>query len=88
MGFLNVIGTPQWIAPLPQNIVASVMQNFSIQCLAAFDELLDTAYVWTRNGMRLKDYGSESMRLVGAFIFFNHCSHITRELNSSNKGNR
>lgn len=40
---------------LPQRIVIAVNQNQTLYCLAENDEMLDVAYIWTHNGMRIRE---------------------------------
>ncbi|KAL1110582.1 hypothetical protein AAG570_008110 [Ranatra chinensis] len=49
-----IVLRPSLVENLPARIVTSVGKNVFLQCKANSEELLDTAYIWTHNGLRLK----------------------------------
>lgn len=49
---------------VPPQIVTSVWENITLHCEAYTDELLDTAYIWTHNGIKIKDRDPTTIRLV------------------------
>ncbi|KAG7210747.1 hypothetical protein KM043_012244 [Ampulex compressa] len=54
-GRLIVLRSPQFTERLPQRIVTSIMENQTLRCLGESDEMLDVAYIWTHNGMEIRD---------------------------------
>lgn len=40
---------------LPQRITMAVMQNQTLSCFGQIDEMLDVAYIWKHNGLRIRD---------------------------------
>lgn len=40
---------------LPQQITTAVMQNQTLRCTGEIDEMLDVAYIWKHNGLRIRD---------------------------------
>nr|CAD7263049.1 unnamed protein product [Timema shepardi] len=46
---------PRFIQQMIPRIVTSVQQNIELRCQAMSEELLDVAYIWTHNGLRIKD---------------------------------
>lgn len=40
---------------LPQYITTAVMQNQTLRCMGEVDEMLDVAYIWKHNGLRIRD---------------------------------
>lgn len=60
------------ISYLPPRIVKSVTENFTLNCEANTDELLDTAYIWTHNGIRIRDRDPNSIRLVSTMELMQH----------------
>nr|CAD7197031.1 unnamed protein product [Timema douglasi] len=54
-GRLIVLQGPRFIQQMIPRIVTSVQQNIELRCQAMSEELLDVAYIWTHNGLRIKD---------------------------------
>lgn len=54
-GRLIVLQAPRFIERLPPRIQTQVYQNLFLHCNAHSDELLDTAFIWTHNGIRIMD---------------------------------
>ncbi|KAL0268356.1 UNVERIFIED_CONTAM: hypothetical protein PYX00_010329 [Menopon gallinae] len=63
-GNLVVLRGPRLTEGLPPRIVTAVNENFTLHCEAVTDELLDTAFIWTHNGIRLHDKDRHQMRVV------------------------
>lgn len=49
------VGGPQFIQRLPPLLVLEYNSNLTLRCLAQTDEMLDVAYIWTHNGMRIRN---------------------------------
>lgn len=47
--------TPRLIEPLRPRIIKSVTQDIRLHCRAETEEMLDVAYIWRHNGMRIRD---------------------------------
>ncbi|KYN31788.1 Contactin [Trachymyrmex septentrionalis] len=54
-GRLIVLRGPQFVQRLPSQIVLYYNNNLTLHCLGHIDEMLDIAYIWTHNGMRIRD---------------------------------
>ncbi|KAK1129512.1 hypothetical protein K0M31_019233 [Melipona bicolor] len=54
-GRLIVLRGPQFMEKLPQYITTAVMQNQTLRCMGEVDEMLDVAYIWKHNGLRIRD---------------------------------
>lgn len=54
-GRLIVLQAPRFIERLAPRIQTQVRQNIFLHCNAYTDEILDTAFIWTHNGIRLRD---------------------------------
>ncbi|XP_012215435.1 contactin [Linepithema humile] len=54
-GRLIVLRGAEFIERLPPRIVMSYNDNQTLRCLSHTDELLDVAYIWTHNGMSIRD---------------------------------
>ncbi|XP_033366000.1 contactin isoform X1 [Bombus vosnesenskii] len=55
-GRLIVLRGPQFIEKLPQHVTSAVMQNQTLRCMGeVVDEMLDVAYIWKHNGLRIRD---------------------------------
>ncbi|XP_014603516.1 PREDICTED: contactin [Polistes canadensis] len=54
-GRLIVLRSPRLVESLPQRIIIAVNQNQTLYCLADNDEMLDVAYLWTHNGIRIRE---------------------------------
>lgn len=52
---ISYIGRAEFIERLPIKIHMSYNDNQTLRCLGQADELLDVAYSWTHNGMRIRD---------------------------------
>lgn len=63
-GLLIVLRNPRLTRMLPPLLYRSVLDNFTLVCQAYTDELLDTAYIWTHNGIRVKDRDPKNTRVV------------------------
>ena len=48
-------GGPQFVQRLPSQIILYYNNNLTLHCLGHIDEMLDIAYIWTHNGMRIRD---------------------------------
>lgn len=54
-GRLIVLREPRFVKKLPKRIVTAVGWNNTLHCLADIDEMLDVAYIWMHNKMRIRD---------------------------------
>ncbi|XP_011135668.2 contactin [Harpegnathos saltator] len=54
-GRLIVLRAPYFIERLPTRIIMSYNQNQTLRCLGYADEMLDMAYIWKHNGMRIRN---------------------------------
>ncbi|XP_022915290.2 contactin isoform X1 [Onthophagus taurus] len=54
-GRLIVLLGPRWIQSLPPRIVTFVHNSFELYCEAYIEELLDIAYIWHHNGLRIRN---------------------------------
>lgn len=54
-GRLIVLHTPRLVESLRPRIITSVYKDIYLQCHAETEEMLDVAYIWNHNGMRIKD---------------------------------
>ncbi|XP_063219696.1 contactin isoform X2 [Bacillus rossius redtenbacheri] len=59
-GRLIVLRGPRFLQEMVPQLVTSVQRNVELQCHAVSEEILDVAYIWTHNGLRIKD--TDSMR--------------------------
>ena len=57
-------GGPQFVERMRQNTVAAVHDNVRLECHAVSEELLDLAYIWTHNGLRIRDTDPIRSRVV------------------------
>ncbi|KAL4720071.1 hypothetical protein ACJJTC_018530, partial [Scirpophaga incertulas] len=48
-------GTPRFVERLPPRIITQVNEIVFLHCSADIDPILDTAYFWNHNGIRIKD---------------------------------
>lgn len=57
MNFIVCIaGGPRFVESLRPQILTSVGLSFQLRCEAITDDMLDIAYIWTHNGIRIRDY--------------------------------
>ncbi|XP_012252358.2 contactin [Athalia rosae] len=54
-GRVIVLRGPRFIESLNRRIVSAVNWNLTMRCLAETEEVLDIAYIWTHNGLRIRD---------------------------------
>lgn len=54
-GRLIVLRAPRFIERLPPRITTQVRETIFLHCSAEIDPMLDTAYLWNHNGMRIKE---------------------------------
>lgn len=54
-GRLIVLHGPRLTEPLQPQLLTSVGRDISLYCSAETEEMLDIAYLWNHNGLRLKD---------------------------------
>ncbi|XP_019880894.2 contactin-like [Aethina tumida] len=54
-GRLIVLRGPRLVEQLSPRIIANVGANIDLRCYAVTDEMLDVAYIWTHNGMTIRD---------------------------------
>jgi hypothetical protein len=54
-GRLIVLRGPRLIETLNPRIVTTVGRYFELRCIAQTEEMLDIAYIWTHNGMKIRD---------------------------------
>ncbi|XP_066587501.1 contactin [Prorops nasuta] len=59
-GRLIVLRGPRFLETLPTRIITAVMQNQTLRCMAEADEILDIAYIWAHNGLRIRDVDLEN----------------------------
>lgn len=69
---------PAFIEALPQKISAIVGQNLELRCYAASEDLLDVAYVWYHNGLRLQTTQNVYSLLVSISMQHVACEHSVR----------
>ncbi|XP_014219381.1 contactin [Copidosoma floridanum] len=54
-GRLIVLSAPTLVESLPPRIVAAYNQNLTLRCSVSVDEMLDVAYIWMHNDMRIRN---------------------------------
>lgn len=52
---INFIDGPRLVETLQPKIIMSVDRNLALRCQADTEDFLDIAYIWTHNGMRIRD---------------------------------
>nr|XP_008193513.1 PREDICTED: contactin [Tribolium castaneum] len=71
-GRLIVLRGPRLIESLTPKIVTTVGRYFDLRCLAETEEMLDIAYVWSHNGIKIRDIDIKNMnyrlRIDGGFL--------------------
>lgn len=64
-------GEPQFIERLPPRIIMSYNYNQTLRCVAHIDEMLDVAYIWKYNGIRIRDkdlIDNPRVRIEGEYL--------------------
>lgn len=68
-GRLIVLRAPRFLVRLPPRITTQVGQVIFLHCSAEVDTLLDTAYLWNHNGIRMKEaadlYADKRIKIDG-----------------------
>lgn len=68
-GRLIVLRTPRFLERLPPRITTQVNDVVFLHCNAEIDPILDTAYFWNHNGIRIKDasdyYADKRIKMDG-----------------------
>lgn len=56
--------------PLRPRIITSMSRDIYLQCRAETEEMLDVAYIWTHNGLRIRDIDvkNSNYRLVSDLL--------------------
>ncbi|XP_015510203.1 contactin [Neodiprion lecontei] len=54
-GRVIVLRGPRFIESLYRRTITAVMRNLTLYCRAETEEILDVAYIWTHNGLRIRD---------------------------------
>ncbi|KAH0956722.1 hypothetical protein HN011_007833 [Eciton burchellii] len=70
-GRLIVLRGPQFIEKLPPRIIMWYNYNQTLRCLGHTDEILDVAYIWMHNGMRIRDKdlrNNPRLRIDGEYL--------------------
>lgn len=62
-GRLIVLHGPRFHQPMDPLLTTSVSQNVALRCQAYSEEILDVAYIWTHNGLRIRDSDIQRGRL-------------------------
>ncbi|XP_066997548.2 contactin [Anabrus simplex] len=62
-GRLIVLSGPRFRETLVSHIVTAVQRDIELRCLANSEDILDVAYIWTHNGLRIRDTDSTHTRL-------------------------
>ncbi|XP_060516307.1 contactin [Cylas formicarius] len=71
-GRLIVLRGPRIVESPLQSVVTVVGHNVDLQCYAVTDEILDIAYIWTHNHMRIRDTDIKNsngrLRIDGGYL--------------------
>ncbi|XP_011863696.1 PREDICTED: contactin-like [Vollenhovia emeryi] len=68
-GRLIVLRKPQFIHRLPPQRVLNCNHNLTLRCLAETDGILEVAYIWTYNGMHIRDLQyNPRLRIDGGYL--------------------
>ncbi|ENN74113.1 hypothetical protein D910_11524 [Dendroctonus ponderosae] len=71
-GRLIVLRGPRIVESPGPNIIIINGRNIDLQCYATTDEMLDIAYMWTHNGMRIRDIdiinSNDRIRIDGGYL--------------------
>lgn len=69
------VGGPRFVESLRPQILTSVGLSFQLRCEAITDDMLDIAYIWTHNGIRIRDYDvrASNNRIVTKHIVYYCC---------------
>lgn len=54
-GRLIILQGPRFVQQMRPNTVTAVEDNIRLRCHAETEEILDVAYIWTHNGLRIRD---------------------------------
>lgn len=52
----HLVDTPRLVEPLRPTVVASVNSDIYLNCRADTEEMLDVAYIWSHNDIRIRDF--------------------------------
>lgn len=72
---------PRFVEQLRPNTVTSVEDDVTLRCHAQSEEILDVAYIWTHNGLRIRDTDLIHTRFVSlprfrvvaaSFLYISH----------------
>lgn len=77
-GRLIVLRTPRLVEPLRPRIITSTFRDIYLQCRAETEEMLDVAYIWNHNGMRIRDIDVKNtnnrMQLNGGALYISNAT--------------
>lgn len=74
-----ILDGPRLVEALQPAITMPVHRNLALRCQADTEEVLDVAYIWTHNGMRIRDYDvMHNNRMVRRYfkIVVRICLHL------------
>ncbi|KAF4525298.1 hypothetical protein B566_EDAN014819 [Ephemera danica] len=63
-GRLIVLRGPRFVVQPPARLVSLIGHSFQLTCDAISEEILDIAYIWTHNGLRLQDRYNNNYRVI------------------------
>ncbi|KAK4306056.1 hypothetical protein Pmani_022099 [Petrolisthes manimaculis] len=63
-GWLYVLRKPEFYLSPPEEVTISKGENITLECEAFMDPLLDTAYIWRHNGLRIQLDDTEFLRFL------------------------
>lgn len=77
-GRLIVLRGPRIVESPGQNIITVNGRSVDLQCYATTDEMLDIAYMWTHNGLRIRDMdivnSNDRLRIDGGYLRINNAT--------------
>lgn len=62
-GRLIVLRGPRFVRTMPPSFVTTEGSDIALTCDAYSDEMLDVAYIWTHNGLRIRDERNQQIRI-------------------------
>lgn len=65
MQFTCLLGGPMLVEHLAPKIITAVQKDVFLRCQAASEDILDIAYIWTHNGLRVPHSEYENTNMVG-----------------------
>ncbi|XP_050293568.1 contactin isoform X2 [Anthonomus grandis grandis] len=71
-GRLIILRSPRIVENPSQSIVTINGRHIDLQCYASTDEMLDIAYIWTHNGLRIREmdliYSNDRITIDGGYL--------------------